>query len=89
MIPRRLMLLAPLTLLPGCGAVSALNSASTPLDAFDLRAPDLPQAGRMVNRSLSIEPPSTAGALDTDRILIRPNPVQAPPAMVFDDVTKG
>lgn len=77
MIPRRLLLLSPLTLLPGCGAVSALGRAATPLDAFDLRAPDMPQAGRMMNRGLSIEPPTTSGALDTDRILIRPNPVQA------------
>jgi cholesterol transport system auxiliary component len=77
MIARRLLLLAPLTLLPGCGAVSALGRAATPLDAFDLRAPDMQQAGRMLNRGLSIEPPTTSGALDTDRILIRPNPVQA------------
>jgi len=67
-----------LTALSGCGAVSALNQATTPLDAFELRAPrDLPQAGRMLARSLSVEPPTTSGALDTDRILIKPNAVQS------------
>ncbi|MGY6547542.1 MAG: ABC-type transport auxiliary lipoprotein family protein [Roseinatronobacter sp.] len=66
-----------LVLLSGCGAVSALNDATTPLDAFELRAPVLPQAGRTLQRALSIEAPTASGALDVDRIMIRPNPVQA------------
>ncbi|MDD7972537.1 ABC-type transport auxiliary lipoprotein family protein [Roseinatronobacter alkalisoli] len=67
-----------LTALTGCGAVSALNQATTALDAYELRAPrGLPQAPRMLARSLSIEPPTTSGALDTDRILIKPNAVQS------------
>ncbi|TVP70621.1 MAG: hypothetical protein EA339_12750 [Rhodobacteraceae bacterium] len=66
-----------LTLLSGCGALSAIGDATTPLDAFELRAPDLPQAGRMLQRGLSIEPPTTSGALDIDRILIKPNAVQS------------
>lgn len=77
---RRFLVLSGATTfaLSGCGAISALGQATTPLDAFDLRAPrDLPQAGRMISRSLSVELPTTGGALDTDRILIRPNPVQA------------
>lgn len=69
--------LCSVSALSGCGALSALNDASIPLDAFELRAPALPQAGRMLTRGLSIEPPSTSGALDTDRILIRPNAVQS------------
>lgn len=79
MIPiRRLSLSLAVALLAGCGAVSALNDAGKALDAYDLQAPrDLPQASRMAQRSLSIEPPATPGALDTDRILLRPNPVQA------------
>lgn len=69
---------AALLALGGCGAVSALNKAAIPLDAYELRAPsDLPQASRSLNRALSIEPPTTSGALDTDRILIKPNPVQS------------
>lgn len=66
-----------LSLLSGCGALSAIGDATTPLDAFELRAPDLPQAGRMLSRSLSIEPPTSSGALDIDRILIKPNAVQS------------
>ncbi|WP_296639637.1 ABC-type transport auxiliary lipoprotein family protein [Roseinatronobacter sp.] len=69
---------ASLLALGGCGAVSALNKAAIPLDAYELRAPsDMPQAGRSLNRALSIEPPTTSGALDTDRILVKPNPVQS------------
>lgn len=69
---------ASLLALGGCGAVSALNKAATPLDAYELRAPtDMPQAGRSLNRALSIETPTTSGALDTDRILVKPNPVQS------------
>ena len=72
-----LMGMTALSGLSGCGALSALSDAATPLDAYELRAPDLPQAGRMLSRGLSIEPPTTSGALDTDRILIRPNLVQS------------
>jgi cholesterol transport system auxiliary component len=75
---RRLTLTLAVALLAGCSAISALNDAGKALDAYDLQAPrDLPQAARMVQRSLSIEPPATTGALDTDRILLRPNPVQS------------
>lgn len=64
--------------LGACGAVSALNSAATPLDAYELRAPtNIPQATRSVSRALSIEPPTTSGALETDRILVKPNAVQS------------
>lgn len=69
---------AALGLLSGCGALSAFGDATTPLDSYELRAPrEIPQAGRMLSRSLSVELPSTSGALDTDRIMIRPNAVQS------------
>ncbi|ATX65990.1 ABC-type transport auxiliary lipoprotein family protein [Roseinatronobacter bogoriensis] len=64
-------------LLSGCGALSAIGDATTPLDAYELRAPALPQAGRMLARALSVELPTSSGALETDRILIKPNPVQS------------
>jgi len=76
----RLMLFAMLAaLLSGCGAISALGEATTPLDAYELRAPtDGPVAqGRPLQRDLIIEIPTASGALDTDRIMIRPNPLQA------------
>ncbi len=66
-----------LMVLSGCGALSALSDATAVLDAYELRAPDLPQAARMLQRGLSIEQPTTSGALDVDRILIRPNLVQS------------
>lgn len=72
------LVFASLLALGGCGAVSALNNAAVALDAYELRAPsDMPQAARSLNRALSIEPPTTSGALDTDRILIKPNAVQS------------
>lgn len=77
-ISRRVLFFAGLLALSGCGAVSALNKAATPLDAYELRAPeDIQQATRSLNRALSIELPTTSGALDTDRILIKPNAVQS------------
>ena len=75
---RLCVVLTSLLVLGGCGAVSALNNAATPLDAYELRAPaDLPQASRRLDRALSVELPTTSGALSTDRILIKPNPVQS------------
>ena len=76
----RMMLFAMLAaLLSGCGAISAIGDATTPLDAYDLRAPaDGPVAqGRPIQRDLIIEIPTASGALDTDRIMIRPHPLQA------------
>ncbi len=64
-----------LLLLSGCGAL--LGGATTPLDAFDLRAPQVDSAARATDRSLVVEIPDAGGALDTDRIMIRPNPLQA------------
>ena len=67
------------TLLSGCSALSALGGAATPLDAYDLAAPvNGPQArGRASARQLVVELPTSPGALSTDRILIRPRPLQA------------
>lgn len=84
-LPRRAFVLSALTLglapaLSGCGAISALGDATTPLDAYDLRIdPALgPRAAAgPLARVLVVELPEVGGALDTDRILIRPNPLQA------------
>jgi cholesterol transport system auxiliary component len=62
-------------LLSGCGTL--LGGATTPLDAFDLRAPQVASVARATGRSLVVEIPDAGGALDTDRIMIRPNPLQA------------
>lgn len=66
-------------LLSGCGALGAIDAATAPLDTFDLRVDGAlaPQAARQLARAVIVEVPEVAGALDTDRILIRPNPLQA------------
>lgn len=79
MIPTRriLCLLAGLTL-SGCAAITSLGDATSALDAYDLRAPtDIPAVQGRLQRDLVIETPSAGGALDTDRILIRPGSFQA------------
>lgn len=62
--------------LTGCGGF--LGEVARPLDAYELRAPtDMPQAGRTLGRSLVIDMPETTGGLGTDRIMIRPTPLEA------------
>jgi cholesterol transport system auxiliary component len=75
----RLILLLALPLLAACSALSAIGGATAPLQAYDLRAPEgAPVAqGRPLARDVIVEIPTTSGVLDTDRILIRPDPLQA------------
>ncbi len=75
----RLLAVLSLLLLSGCGALGALGEATTPLDTYELRAPvDGPSAtGQPRAIDLVVEVPEASGALDTDRIMIRPNPFQA------------
>jgi cholesterol transport system auxiliary component len=69
-----LLSLAALAGLGGCGAFGG----GPALDAFELRAPAAPPtASRSLARDLVVEVPEAGAALDTDRILIRPNPLQA------------
>ncbi len=65
--------------LTGCSALSALTDATTPLEVYELRAPgDLPVSrGTPLPVAVTIETPTTSGALQTDRIMIRPDPYQA------------
>lgn len=71
-------LLAAFAVLSGCGALSAVSDATTPLDVYELRAPaDIPARGRTLQRDVTIELPTTSGALSTDRIMIRPDALQA------------
>jgi cholesterol transport system auxiliary component len=71
------LLMVALVSLPGCGAVSSLSRASGELDAYTLspaRGSGTPVGG---SGHLIVELPSAAGALATDRILIKPLPYQA------------
>lgn len=75
---RPLIVAALLPLLSACGALSALNDAAEPLAVFDLQPPaDVAPARRTLARDVIVELPTTGGALDTDRIMIRPRPLEA------------
>ncbi|MDZ7710638.1 MAG: ABC-type transport auxiliary lipoprotein family protein [Roseovarius sp.] len=75
---RRVLPFLAAVMLSGCGALSSLSDATTPLQAYNLRAPtNTPAVQGSLRRDLVIETPTTGGALDTDRILIRPDPFQA------------
>ncbi len=63
--------------LSGCGAVSSLSKAGAELDAYTLSPVRTSGAPRSGSAHLIVELPSTAGALATDRILIKPVPYQA------------
>lgn len=63
--------------LAGCGAISSLSKAGAELDAYTLSPASgsgTPARGR---GHLIVELPTSAGALATDRILIKPVPYQA------------
>jgi len=63
-------------LLSGCGAISAVSDASAPLDAFTL-SPARPAQVRSGTGHLVVQPSASTGAIATDRILIKPTPLQA------------
>ncbi|MCC6008228.1 MAG: membrane integrity-associated transporter subunit PqiC, partial [Rhodobacteraceae bacterium] len=70
-----------LSLVPGCGALSAVSDASERKDAYTLspatRAEGEGAFAAPGFRHVVVERPTSAGALATDRILIKPIPVQA------------
>jgi cholesterol transport system auxiliary component len=76
---RAVLLAALMPALAACSAVSALSSATTALDVLELQPPaDLPVVQRRpLARDIIIEEPTTGGALATDRIMLRPAPLQA------------
>ncbi len=76
---RAIVALVAVSALTGCAALSAIGDATTPLEVYELRAPtDIPTAqGRTLPRDVVVELPTTSGALETDRIMIRPNSMQA------------
>ncbi len=65
-------------LLSGCTALGVLDQATAPQDAYQLQAPAVgPVArGRPRAEDLVVEIPAASGAIDTDRILIRPQTTQ-------------
>lgn len=79
MIPiRRALPILCALMLSGCTALTSLSDATAPLQAYGLRAPsDTPAVQGSLQRDLVLETPMAGGALETDRILIRPDPFQA------------
>jgi cholesterol transport system auxiliary component len=63
--------------LSGCGAISSLSAAGEELDAYTLSPATGDGTMASGSRHLIVELPSAAGALATDRILIKPIPFQA------------
>lgn len=63
--------------LSGCATVTALGRATEVLDAYELKAPQtVPVARSSQAIELVIELPTASGAIDTDRILVRPSRTQ-------------
>ena len=69
----RYPLLFALSLLTACGT---FGKATAPLDAYTL-SPLPVMSGHASSRHLVVELPTASGAVTTDRILIKPNPLQA------------
>lgn len=81
-LPRFMRVVSALTLvgtLASCAALSAVTGATTPLEVYELRAPAgiAATSRRPLPRDVIVELPTTGGSLDTDRIMIRPNALQA------------
>lgn len=73
----RFGLLVGLAALSGCAAISTLNSASQSLDTFDLSASVVPPgAPTRSSRVLLVATPTASSAIATDRMVIKPNPLQ-------------
>ncbi|MBU3028902.1 ABC-type transport auxiliary lipoprotein family protein [Paracoccus marinaquae] len=70
-----LLLLALTTTLSGC---AGLLQGGPDLDVYELRAPDFEatRCGRGRIAQLVVEQPKTRGTLDSERIMIRPSPLQ-------------
>ncbi|WP_248606219.1 ABC-type transport auxiliary lipoprotein family protein [Limimaricola hongkongensis] len=65
-------------LLSGCGALDVLDRASTPLEVYDLRPPEIvATAAAPLPLDVIVERPEASGSLTTDRIMVRPDPLRA------------
>lgn len=74
MTARPALLALVMVLLTGCGI---FNKAAAPLDAFTLSPLAGSGAAQGSSRHVVVELPGSSGALATDRILIKPNALQA------------
>ncbi len=74
---RRTILGLGLLLLAGCSALSSIQTASRPIDTYELKPlpPGAVRASRS-SRHLEVALPTATGALKSDRIVIKPTPFQ-------------
>lgn len=72
-LTRRVALLGGAIALGGCGAVSALNTAASPRNTYDLIPRAGSTGGRQTQRTLLLALPDAPATISTDRIMIRPN----------------
>lgn len=76
LLPRLALPFILLAALTGCEAISNIQEAAEPLDAYELRSPALQSsAPRADLGNVYVELPSATGALDTDRIAVKPDPL--------------
>jgi cholesterol transport system auxiliary component len=76
---RAALLALALAAVSGCAAVSSLDSASRSLPTFELNpvpAPAGAASGPGAGRILQVDLPTASGAIATDRIAIKPGPLQ-------------
>lgn len=74
---RPVLVMMAALMLGGCAAITSISDATRPLEAYELRAPSDPvNVQGSLQRHLVIETPVASGALDTDRIMIRPGSFQ-------------
>jgi cholesterol transport system auxiliary component len=76
MRPRLALLLVLGLCCGGCGALSSLNTASRALDTYALNPLPTETAGRRGAAILFVAEPTAPGAAASDRIVIKPNPLQ-------------
>jgi cholesterol transport system auxiliary component len=76
-LPIFLLMFPLLVFQSGCGAIANLNAAATPLQIYELPAPEVDAGTRRRSVELVVEEPVASGAIATDRIMIRPEPLQA------------
>lgn len=72
-LTRRVALFSSLAVLGGCSTLSALNSATKPLDTYDLSPAAGAKKGTRRNRTLLVARPQASAALTSDRIMIKPD----------------
>jgi cholesterol transport system auxiliary component len=63
-------------LVAACSPLGALRTAAQPLEAYTLTPAAFQPGTAATARHLLVEPPAASAAIDTDRILVMPSPLQ-------------